>query len=60
MDMELYSRLPVTSGELLEHYGIESSLTNRARKAQQVVKEKRLPLVQTASGRWTVGVVLHE
>jgi hypothetical protein len=43
---------PISSADLIKHYGIQSTYQNAARAAQRCVVRYNLRLSQTGSGLW--------
>ena len=43
---------PISSADLIKHYGLQATPKNAARAAQRLVQRYNLPLRQQRSGKW--------
>lgn len=51
-----YARLPMTSREVLDVFGVASSPGNEARDARAIIRKHRINLLLLSNGLWVFGV----
>lgn len=50
--MKLDIKTPISSVDLIAHFGVQATYKNAARAAQRLVKNYNLPLRQRGNGQW--------